>query len=70
MHQTDHSDTQSSQKMCLQRNSIGACIFSWQIAQWSPAAFTCIEIRLNGMIYCCDQFIKRVTDSISNMKKM
>lgn len=55
MRQTDHSDTQSSQKMCLQRNSIGACIFSWQIAQRSPAAFTCIEIHLNRMIDCRDK---------------
>lgn len=35
-----HSDTQSSQKMCLQRSDIGACIFSWQIAHISPAART------------------------------
>ena len=35
-----HSETQSSQKICLQRNRIGEWIFSWQIAQRSPAAFT------------------------------
>lgn len=37
---TYHSDTQSSQKMCLQRSAIGACIFSWHIAHMSPAAST------------------------------
>ncbi len=44
MQQTNHYETQSSQKICLHRNCIGACIFSWQIAQRSPAAFTWIEI--------------------------
>jgi len=38
-----HSDTQSSQKTCLQRSEIGACIFSWQIAHISPAASTCMS---------------------------
>lgn len=37
---TYHSDTQSSQNICLQRSKIGVCIFSWQIAQRSPAALT------------------------------
>lgn len=40
MKQTNHSETQSSQNMCLHRNKIGACIFSWHIAQRSPAAVT------------------------------
>lgn len=35
-----HSETQSSQKICLQWSKIGACIFSWQMAQRSPAAST------------------------------
>lgn len=38
---THHSETQSSQNMCLQRRRIGVCIFSWQMAHRSPAAFTC-----------------------------
>lgn len=41
-----HSDTQSSQNMCLQRSKIGACIFSWHIAQRSPAALTCIRLLI------------------------
>lgn len=40
---THHSETQSSQNMCLQRRRIGVCIFSWQMAHRSPAAFTCIH---------------------------
>ena len=27
--------------MCLQRRKMGACIFSWQMAQRSPTALTC-----------------------------
>ena len=40
---TNHSDTQSSQKMCLQRSRTGVCIFSWHMAHISPAAFTCVK---------------------------
>lgn len=38
-----HSETQSSQKMCRQWSEIGTCIFSWHMAQRSPAATTCIN---------------------------
>ena len=33
-----HSETQSSQRTCLQRKRMGACIFSWRIAHISLAA--------------------------------
>jgi hypothetical protein len=48
-----HSDTQSSQKTCLQRSEIGACIFSWQIAHISPAASTCISPTIADFHYFC-----------------
>lgn len=42
MQQTDHSETQYSQKICLQHNCTGACIFSWQLEV--SGTFTWIEI--------------------------
>ena len=40
-----HSETQSSQKICLQRRRTGTCIFSWQMAHISPAAIACSEFH-------------------------
>lgn len=48
---TYHSDTQSSQKMCLQRSEIGACIFSWQIAHMSPAASTWVRQQIQVKLW-------------------
>lgn len=42
MQQTDHSETQYSQKIRLQHDCTGACIFSWQLEV--SGTFTWIEI--------------------------
>ena len=65
---THHSETQSSQNMCLQRSRIGACIFSWQIAHISPAAETYINDKLSSTIDHTLEITKRQT-SFTDTKK-
>lgn len=60
-----HCDTHSSQKICLQRSKIGALIFSWQIAQRSPAALTYTFIA-NNLKYADNHMQEKNKSNIKN----